>query len=588
MKNIKNKGLARVKIVCAVVVIASVISGGVYGVVHSTKKDDTAETVSKETTVAKGNLTVGVTESGSIEIGTVTQNFELEPVTASVSSSSSQSSSGSSSGGSSGSSSGSGSSGSGSSSQKSSGTSGAQSTPSGSSGGTTGTSSGSTKTMSATTSTGGVITTAASNSTSSSTSSSSALVVESVSVSTGQVVKKGDEILKVTSESLAAYKKELQATVDTANLALKQAKLDRDQQKVEAEYTYKSNKKLGTTAKAEYDATIAKLAKAVSDAQEAIDDADEQLSSLKSQITSTKKTLTSTKKKVSSATNEQEKSQLEQQVSSLESQVESLQSQYDTIKSNYSTLTSNLSSAKRSQSTEAITAKQEYEASMLTYNNADSIYQIAIDGIDDDVTSAETTLKEAKEVLSYFNDYVGDGVIKASVSGTVMTLGYSAGDSLSTDTAIATYSNAESVTMTVSVSQEDISVVNIGDTVAVEFTAYEGETYEATVSTIETAKNNSSTVSYNVTVTLSGDVAKIYTGMTGNVTFITKEVKDVLYVSNKAITTSGTESYVVKQENGVKTKTQVTTGFSDGNNVEIVSGLKEGDTVIIESQVNLS
>jgi HlyD family secretion protein len=64
-------------------------------------------------------------------------------------------------------------------------------------------------------------------------------------------------------------------------------------------------------------------------------------------------------------------------------------------------------------------------------------------------------------------------------------------------------------------------------------------------------------------------------------------VEDVLYVSNKAITTEGTKSYVTLQkEDGTTQKTMVTTGFSDGHNVEIKSGLEEGDTVLIESQVS--
>lgn len=43
----------------------------------------------------------------------------------------------------------------------------------------------------------------------------------------------------------------------------------------------------------------------------------------------------------------------------------------------------------------------------------------------------------------------------------------------------------------------------------------------------------------------------IYTDMTGNVTFIEKQVADVVYVSNKAIINEGTVSYVkVKDSDG--------------------------------------
>ena len=75
--------------------------------------------------------------------------------------------------------------------------------------------------------------------------------------------------------------------------------------------------------------------------------------------------------------------------------------------------------------------------------------------------------------------------------------------------------------------------------------------------------------------------------MTGEVTFVTKEVDDVLYISNKAVILDGTTSYVdVKNEDGTIERKKVTTGFSNGVNVEVTDGLSAGETVLIESQVS--
>lgn len=92
-----------------------------------------------------------------------------------------------------------------------------------------------------------------------------------------------------------------------------------------------------------------------------------------------------------------------------------------------------------------------------------------------------------------------------------------------------------------------------------------------------------------MTVTLQGDTSGLYEGMTGEVTFVTKETQEVLYVSNRAIFRDGTRSYVkVRDEAGNIQEKDVVTGFSDGVNVEIVEGLSEGDTVLIESKVSES
>ena len=48
----------------------------------------------------------------------------------------------------------------------------------------------------------------------------------------------------------------------------------------------------------------------------------------------------------------------------------------------------------------------------------------------------------------------------------------------------------------------------------------------------------------------------------------------------------GTRSFVkVLEEDGTIVETDIETGFSNGNTVAVVSGLEEGDTVLIESQV---
>ena len=143
------------------------------------------------------------------------------------------------------------------------------------------------------------------------------------------------------------------------------------------------------------------------------------------------------------------------------------------------------------------------------------------------------------------------------------------------------------MTMSVSVSEEDIANIAVGDVVNIELTAYEDVTYTGEVIGIDTSSSSgSSTVSYEVTVAFTGDITGIYTDMTGNVTFIEKQVENVLYVSNKAIIGEGVASYVkVKDTDGTIRKVEVETGFSDGVNVEIISGVSEGETVLIESQV---
>ena len=594
-KKIKKDIISIILIGCITVIV-------VFNV--NNKKDDTkTATVTKENTAKKGNLTVGITESGTMEIGSITQSYELD--TSSAGTSSSSSSSGTSS--------------SGSSSSDSSNKSDAQGMQNmggamGMAGGQSGSDSSSSTTKTTSSSSGNESV------------SDSDLVIKKVCITSGQNVKKGDTILKLTTKSVSNVRKLYKAAVSSAKLTLKEARVDRDSDKLTAEYEYKERIAAGKSAKTTYKATLQSLDSAVVTAQNNYNTAVSGIKTLPSKIKNLKKKIkkaggsttvyksTSTNQNTGSnagnntgnmngtgmgddknggtsgtgttagSTGSQSSSNT---VTIMQQQLASYRQQLSEYKSNLKNLKSQLKSAKKARKTGKISAKKTYDAAMLQYSNAKTLYNVAMDGIDDDVKDAQETLKDAQKALKTFEKYAGTGVIKAECSGTVTSVGYEDGETLSTDTDIATYMNSDAVTTSVSVAQDDISEIEVGDTVNISLSAYEGKTFHGKVTSISTTSSGTSTVSYPVVVTMTGDVSSIYAGMSADVTFVTKEVKDVLYISNKAVETEGTKSYVTKKNRDASTtKTQVKTGFSDGHNVQIESGLSEGDTVLIESRVS--
>lgn len=464
----------------------------------------------KEVKAEVGNVTVGVTESGTVSIGTKNQKYDL--------------------------------------------------------------SLGSTSTTSTATSS------ATSTSTVISTSTSSlSLEVESVEAQVGQIVKVGDPILKLTSASVENVRTALASAVKNAQYNLSQAKINRDKAKLTALYDYKANKALGSTAKAEYDATLAQLNIDVADAERAIADAQERIAEIPGDISD-----------IQDEINDLDEDSDSAQVTQLKKQITTLEDEKNTLEESLPTLNMKLDKAKRDRLAGQTTAKQSYDDNMVTYHNADALYKIAQSGLDDEVTSATKDLDTANTNLADFKTLVNEQSVLAEYAGTLTTIGYATGDTLAKATAIATIQDPSDVTVSADVAQDDISSVSVGTTVNLALSAYPNEIFTATVSGIAASVTNmrTSSVSYPVTATLNGDVSKIYDGMTGTVTFVTKEVKDVVHISNKAIITEGTKTYVnLKKADGTISKVEVVTGFSNGIQVEIKSGLADGDTVVIESQV---
>ena len=357
------------------------------------------------------------------------------------------------------------------------------------------------------------------------------LEVETVYVATGQTVTEGDPILKITDESIQEYREELEAAVASAKLLVSQEEINVETKQAEADYTYQMYLAEGETAEETYNATIQSLEDTVTNLKEEIEESDD------------------------------------------EDEIEELEAE--------------LKIAENNLTTGSIEAQQTYENAMTNYKYADQLYQIDTDGIEDDLNDAKETLEECEANLEEFESQIGDGIVYAEYSGSVMEVAYAEGDTITNDAAVATFMNPEDVTMTVSVSQDDISKVSVGDAVTVYLTAYEGEPFEASVTEVATASSTgSSTVSYEVTAGLTGDTAKVYSGMTGEVSIAGKTEEDTLYISNQAVHMDGARSWVkVKQEDGTIVEKDIATGFSNGKTVAVESGLEEGDIVLIESQV---
>ncbi len=508
----KNKAKKKTKkkaVIIGVLALAAVGGGLFYTYSHA--ESDEPEVIQKEVLVKKGDLTVGVTESGSVEIGTLSQDLEaLEDVlgvsSTSLSSGSSQSGNSASAG------------------------------------------------MQAGAMLQSASTQSSSSNSNSSSSSTASLEVEEVYLSIGQKAAIGDPVLKLSSESVEEYRQQLEDEVESTKLALQKAEYEAKSQKLSAKSTYNSNVAEGNVAQSAYDITIAQLQSSVDSAQTAVNDSASRIADYQQKIEKGKD--------FSAALAEEQ--------------------------ANYNQLVTKLQSAQNEQVTKTVEAQKKYQEAMLNYNNASSLYNINISGVDSDVEDAQEAYDDAQEALTNYSALIGDGIIYSQYAGIVTTIGYAEGDTLSSSTDVITFSDETEVTMTVSVSQEDIASVEIGDAVEISLTAYENKSFEGTVESMDTSvSSGTSTVSYDVTVVFTGDTSDVYQDMTGSVTFISAQAADVCYVSRKALNRDRDKNYVkVKRQDGTIEQVEVTTGITDGVNIEISSGLEEGDTVIIESQVS--
>lgn len=512
---------------------------------------DKTEYVYKETQVEKGDLTVGVTESGSVTIGTVDQTFDIDMSAFEASSSSSSS------------------------------------TQAGGAGGMfpgMGNSN---------------------NSNSTDKDYSRALDVEEVYVTVGQKISKGDPLFKLTEESVASIEDELVADEASAKLTLEKLQNDQKQSRLTATHTKETSEAYAQLAQHEYNVAIAELNEAVEEKQKEIDENTEtyadnkaKLEELQVQLTAAKNILENAEYAVKTADTtviyeyakqEDARDEAKSQADDLEDEIETLEDENEELLNNYPAKLLELNQLKRDLETGTIAANKTYQERTATGNDAAEEYAVTVGYLDADLLDAQNDYDEAMKKLEEFDTYIVDDTVYAEYNGVITDVNVAEGDSLSSSQTLITLNNQDDTTIAVEISDDDMASIDTDSKVNLSISSYPDTIFEGTIDEIGDAVTDSSTgvITYEVTVLIGGDVSGLFEGMTGDVTFITKETKEVIYVSNRAVIRDGTKSYVkIKESSGDIVQKEITTGFSDGVNVEIVEGLSEGDTVLIESKVS--
>ena len=196
----------------------------------------------------------------------------------------------------------------------------------------------------------------------------------------------------------------------------------------------------------------------------------------------------------------------------------------------------------------------------------------------------QAQLKEMKALLRA-------GVITAPENGVVSTVVQPSAAEQTAYTVLASLYVGDEKEMVISVDELDIISVAVGQNVDIAMDAIEDRTYPAKVTKVSQIGTASGGVTvYNVTLTIEGD-DRLRFGMNGTATVHIEELNDVLLVPLTALNSSRGQSYVwLKSESAAAdepgVRTLVETGLSDENYAQVISGLNEGDVILITREAD--
>lgn len=205
-------------------------------------------------------------------------------------------------------------------------------------------------------------------------------------------------------------------------------------------------------------------------------------------------------------------------------------------------------------------------------------------------TLSLSTTKYFKELYVEEGDIVKEGanILKYS-DGTYLTAPYdcaisaikapTVGNKATSDNLVE-IKNVKTLYMTLSIDEDDINSVAVGQEATIKITAYSDKSYTGTITKISEIGNYSANGStFTSTISFEND-GNIKIGMSASCEIVLEKAENVIAVPNEAIQTKGNSKYVVVV-NADSTTTDVTveTGISNDAYTEIKSGLSGKETI---------
>lgn len=238
-----------------------------------------------------------------------------------------------------------------------------------------------------------------------------------------------------------------------------------------------------------------------------------------------------------------------------------------------------------------VISKSDYDDALYNYETAKGT-----------VTERLSDLQKAKTNLSYADIY-------SPIDGVVLSRdideGQTVAASFSTPTLFTIAQDLREMQVEADVDEADIGGVKEGQRVTFTVDAYQGQEFNGTVTQVRLDPTvTSNVVTYTVVIKADNPDLKLKPGLTATISIYTLELSDVLTAEAKAVNFKPVEEILkkynlqhnlpenntdldeentklwVQESDGSIVPKKVTLGASDGVNVQILSGVNEGDNLV--------
>lgn len=235
----------------------------------------------------------------------------------------------------------------------------------------------------------------------------------------------------------------------------------------------------------------------------------------------------------------------------------------------------------------AQTAKATYDNAKSDYDRYENAYKSG--GVTkQQLDQAKLALTNAGNSLKQANINVGDTKVKAPIKGFINKKYIEPGSILAGMPATAMFDivNVSKLKLKVTVNESQVASLKLGNTINVTSSVFPDKTFAGKITFIAAKADES--LNFPVELEIENNADKsLKAGMYGTANFGSKQKQHLKVVPRNAFVGSVSSNEVFVVENGIAKLKKVISGRIIGEQVEIVDGLSDGETVIITGQINL-
>ncbi|HEU5287223.1 MAG TPA: efflux RND transporter periplasmic adaptor subunit [Candidatus Limnocylindria bacterium] len=211
--------------------------------------------------------------------------------------------------------------------------------------------------------------------------------------------------------------------------------------------------------------------------------------------------------------------------------------------------------------------------------------QSAVANIPFNLQSAQASVDNANNAVATAQSNLDAAVLTAPAAGIVASIANQIGEFVTggnTNNAFMVLTNTNAMVLHGTVGEADVSKLKLGQVANVTIDALSGQKMTGKVSSLDPVATISQGVPvYGIDIAIDVPASSLKAGMSGTAAVILAAKQNVLLVPNTAIRTASGQRGVQVLKGGEAVDTPVTFGLANDQFTEAVSGLSEGDVVVI-------